>query len=70
MKPLSFALFSGCALLFVYFAPFHAPAELSTWLPCFHFKFNRDSSEVSGFFFSRMSLLTREKYNEHRRIAK
>ena len=58
MRPRSFALFSGCTLLFAYFAAFHAPAELSAWLHCFHSKSSRESSQVLGIF--RVSLLTRE----------
>ncbi len=50
MKPRSFALFSGCTLLFAYFAAFHAPAELSGWLRCFHSKFSRESSQVFVMF--------------------
>ena len=46
MRPRGFALFSGCTLLFAYFAAFHAPAELSGWLRCFHSKFGRESLSI------------------------
>ena len=48
MRPRSFALFSGCTLLFAYFAAFYAPAELSAWLRCFHSKSSHESSLVLG----------------------